>query len=516
MNTETLPDDKEALKKIVADYQQQVVQLQEKVDFLQRALHSPKSDKKPKCGLNETWPFLPGLVEDEQQVQQPKEEVVTVPEHSRRKRGRKPIPKDLPRKEILHDLSEEEKVCFCGCTLSFIGEEVSEKLDYIPAKLQVERHVRKKYACRECEGTESDQGAVKTASMPAQLVPQGIVTPGLMAHIITAKFVDGQPFYRQEKQFRRLGIELSRSTMVSWAIYVARLCEPFMDLFKQELKLGFYIGIDETPVQVLKEPGRSNTSKSYMWVFLGGSPENPIVLYEYHPTRSGIVLDFLKDYQGYIQSDGYAAYNELKGLPEIIHVGCLAHVRRKFMDVVKIAKQNKGGTAQEILDYIDQLYRLEQSFKTKKLKPDRILQERQEKSVPILNKIKEILDERKSSTPPSSKLGIAINYALNQWDSVTRYTLDGRLSPDNNLVENAIRPFALGRKNWLFKGHPNGAHAGALYYSLVETAKKNGLEPYAYLRYLFVNLPLAETEQDLKDLMPQNIDPAHLPSPHED
>ena len=515
MDINNLPDDKDTLKDIVADYHQQLIYLQEKLNYLQKAIYGSKSDKKPKCGSKETWPMMPGLVEMETEVETPQEKTITIPEHSRKKRGRKPIPKDLPRKDIIHDLSGEEKICPCGVELSPIGQEVSEKLDYIPARLIVNRYIRLKYACKNCEGAEDDQGAVKIAPMPEQLIPQGIVTPGLMAHIITAKFVDGLPFYRQCKQLLRLGIDISRSTMVSWAMHAARVCEPFLDLFKKEIMLGFQVGIDETPVQVLDEPGRSNTSKSYMWVFLGGHPENPTVLYDYHPTRSGLALDFLQDYQGYIQSDGYAVYNDLGDKPGIFHVGCLAHVRRKFMDVVKLSKKqkHKGGTAQEILNLIAKLYILEQSFETRKLKPDRIQEERQEKSIPILNQIKTLLDERSKTTPDKSKLGTAINYALNQWDRVVRYTLDGRLRPDNNLVENAIRPFALGRKNWLFAGHPNGAKAGAMYFSLVETAKKNGLEPYAYLRHLFENLPLAKTEQDLKALMPQYIDPEVLPSP---
>lgn len=513
MDIEKLPDDKNALKEIVVDYHQQVIYLQEKLNLLQKAIYGSKSEKRPKCGLKESWPLMPGFLETEQ-VEPPKDTIITVPGHTRKKCGRKPIPRDIPRKEIVHDLAEEEKVCPCGTDLSVIGQEVSEKLDYIPPKLRVDRHIRLKYACRKCEGVQSDQGAVKISAMPAQLIPQGIATPGLIAQIITAKFVDGLPFYRQHKQFKRLGIELSRSTMVSWAIHVARSCEPFVDLFKQEIKLGFQVGIDETPVQVLSEPGRSNTTKSYMWVFLGGNTERPTVLYDYHPTRSGLALDFLKDYKGYIQSDGYAVYDELGSLPDINHVGCLAHVRRKFMDVAKLSKRakHKGGTAKEILDHIGKLYLLEQTFETRKFKPDRIQKERLEKSIPILNQIKFILDERNRTTPGKSKLGTAITYALNRWDKVIRYTLDGRLRPDNNLVENAIRPFALGRKNWLFSGHPNGAKAGALFYSLVETAKKNALEPYAYLRYLFGNLPQAKSELDLKKLMPQYIDPELIPS----
>jgi len=515
MDTKNLPDDIDALKEIIVDYNGQITILQEKLNYLIKTIYGQKSEKQ-KSNTIRTPNLLDfaGLSLPSQKEEPPVViEAVTVPEHKRKKRGRKPIPEDLPREDVVHDLDEHEKICACGTTLSPIGEEVSEKLDCTPAKIIVERHIRRKYACRGCEGIESEQGAVRIAPMPAQLIPQGIVTPGLLAYIITAKFVDGLPFYRQEKQFKRLGIDLSRKTMTSWAMFVARACEPLRDLLKQEILTNHIIGMDETKVQVMNEPGRSNTSQSYMWVFLGNDPMHQTVLYCYHATRNGQALEFLKEHKGYIQSDGYAGYNELGSSADITHVGCLAHIRRKFMDVVKLSKRdkNKGGTAQTIVDLIGQLYLLERSFEARKLKPDRIKEERQNNSVPILNRIKSILDERKNTSPAKSKLGTAINYALNQWERMICYVLDGRLRPDNNLVENAIRPFAVGRKNWLFHGSPNGAEAGALFYSLIETAKLNGLEPYAYLRYLFENLPLAKTEKDVKNLMPQYVDKSLIP-----
>ncbi len=511
-NTE-LPNDTESLKSIIQDYQQQVSYLEEKVSFLEKAIFGQKSEKRQNLGYNEKQLPLPGF--SEEASQEPPKETITVPEHTRKKRGRKPLPDNIPRENIYHDISEDEKDCACGSSLSHIGEEVSEKLDYVPAKLKVQRHVRYKYACRNCEGVESDQGAVKIASLPPQIIPQGIVSPGLLAHMLTAKFVDALPFYRQEKQFERLGVDISRSTMTSWAMSVATACETFRDLFRQEILSGFLINIDETRVQVLKEKDKSNSSQSYMWAFLGGNPERPTVLFDYHPTRSRKALEFLEDYKGYIQTDGYVSYDALGDSPNITHIGCLAHIRRKFMDVLKISKRarKRGGTAQDIVDLIGQLYNLEKNLAQQKLEPDRIQEQREEHALPILNQIKSILDQRVDSTPPKSKLGTAINYALNQWDRVVRYVWDGRLRPDNNLVENSIRPIAMGRKNWLFAGHPNGANAGALFFSIIETAKMNNLEPYAYLRYLFENLPLASTEEEIKMLMPQYIDRTLIPSP---
>jgi transposase len=212
-----------------------------------------------------------------------------VPAHKRKKPGRKPLPEALPRVEVIHDLPEDEKVCACGSPLSKIGEEVSEKLDYIPAKLQVIRHIRYKYACKSCEGVETEAGAVKTAPPPAQIIPKGIATPGLLAYILVSKFCDALPFYRQTKIFHRLGIEIPRATMANWAIQVARQCRPLLELLHTEILSGPLVSIDETTVQVLKEPGRANTTQSYMWIFRGGPPDQPALVYQYHPSRSGQV-----------------------------------------------------------------------------------------------------------------------------------------------------------------------------------------------------------------------------------
>ena len=260
-----------------------------------------------------------------------KEEEIAIAGHTRKKGGRKPLPEDLPRVEVVHDIPEEEKTCACGCKMSRIGEDVSEKLDIIPAKIQVIRHIRYKYACKQCEGVESEEGAVKTAPLPPQLIPQSISTPGLLAHILTAKFADALPFYRQEKQFSRIGVDLPRATMANWTIQAAKKCQPLIDCLLQEIRSGPLIGMDETTVQVLQEPGRSNTSKSYMWVFRGGDPDKPALIYQYHPTRSGDVpKNLVNGYQGYIQTDGYKAYNFLDQKEGVTHIACWAHARRKF------------------------------------------------------------------------------------------------------------------------------------------------------------------------------------------
>ncbi len=442
-------------------------------------------------------------------------ENIEVPAHTRKKKGRKPLPENLPRVEVIHDLTEEEKQCGCGCIKSRCGQEVSEQLEMIPAEMKVVRNIRYKYACKNCEGVEDDGPTVSIARMPEQMIPKSMATPGLLAHILTAKFADALPFYRQEKQFIRMGIELPRATMCSWAMKVATGCSILLEFMQAQILKGPVINIDETTVQVLKEPKRS---KCYMWVFKGGAPDKPIILFQYHPTRSGdVARNLLNGYRGIVQTDGYVGYDFLDNIKEIIHVACWVHARRKFVDVTKAAGIKKGnpptGNASTALKYISKLYKIEKEARELGLSADNIYKNRQEKAVPILDEFKKWLDARIEKVPPKSLLGKAINYTLNQWHRLILYTESGLVTPDNNVVENAIRPFVVGRKNWLFSCTPEGAHASACIYSLIETAKANGLEPYWYLKYLFENLPEAMTVDDFTALMPQNVDKKLLAGP---
>jgi transposase len=430
-----------------------------------------------------------------------------VPAHTRKKSGRKPLPKDLPRVDVIHDIDESEKVCACGCRLTKIDEEKSEKLDIIPAKMQVIRHIRYKYACKNCEGTEDEGPTVKIGPLPVQFIPKGIATPGLVAQILVSKYEDALPFYRQEKIFARLGVDISRSSMCGWAIKAAEHCQPILEILHHKILSGPLINIDETPVQVLQEPGRANTSKSYMWVFRGGPPDQPVLVFQYHLTRSGRVpQEFLKEYQGYIQTDAYSGYDALGRRPGILHVGCWAHARRKFMEVVKACSgKGKKGHAETVLEYIQRLYAVEKEARKGGLTSDQIVTLREEKSKPVLEDLRVRLNALSSQTPPKGLLGKAVNYTLKNWPLLVRYLENGYIPPDNNTAENAIRPFVVGRKNWLFSGHPTGAWASSCLYSLIETAKACGLEPYEYLRYLFDNIPFAETTQDYETLLPQNL-----------
>jgi len=301
--------------------------LEERIRLLQNELFGRKTEKQTKVDQDQLGLFDEGPEDDPEKDDLP--ERVTIEAHSRKKRSRRKLPEELPRVEVVLDINEDEKVCGCGCELSHMGQDTSEKLEIIPAKVFVIRYIRKKYACKNCEGVEDDGPTVKIAPVPPQIIPKGMASPGLLAHIIVSKFEDALPFYRQEKILQRMGIDLPRSTLCNWAVKVADKIEPIIKLLHDEIRSGPLINIDETPVQVLKEAGRSNTSKSYMWVYRGGDPDHPVLSYQYHPTRSGQVpLSFLDGYRGYIQTDGYSGYNALARSAGIERVGCWAHARR--------------------------------------------------------------------------------------------------------------------------------------------------------------------------------------------
>ncbi len=524
LDVSTLPDSPDLLKEFVLDLQKELGSLRkmydkeneflrEQIRLLRAQLYGRKSEKIIPVDGPQPLPLF-DMPEPEGLDQEPEEEI-QVPGHTRKKRGRKPLPDNLPRVEKVHDIREEDKVCSCGCKLKRIGEETSEQLDVIPAKIQVLRHIRPKYACPACEGVEDDGPTVKIAPVPPQIIPKSIVSPGLLAHILTGKFIDHTPFYRQEKQLIRLGVDVSRTSMCRWAMQAASACQPLLNLLEEEVLAGLFIQADETTLQVLNEPGRSPTTKSYMWVFRRGDPERPILIYQYHPTRAGDVAHaFLRDFKGTVQTDGYSGYDFLDRIEAIRHIGCWAHARRKFTDVTKAqGKNHKACAADKALGYIKRLYKLEKNARDKKFSPQQIYQIRQNEAKPILDDFEKWLAKKKLQTPPKGLLGKAVAYTLNQWHRLVGYIEDGNASIDNNMAENSIRPFVVGRKNWLFSGTPEGAHASALLYSLIETAKANKLEPYAYLRYIFEKLPVAETLEDYEALLPWNIIREQLTSP---
>jgi transposase len=408
----------------------------------------------------------------------------------------------LPRVEKIIDLSDNEKICSCcGEELTRFGEDISEKLEIIPQQVYVIKYIRPKYSCKKCKDNDSK---VITASLPPMLIPQGIATASSAAYVFKSKFADSLPYYRQEKIFSSLGIDLSRQTMCNWQIYVYyNYLIRLIDLMKVDLKKSYLIGADETGVQVIIEKDKPPGSRSYMWVYRGYHEDKTILLFDYEPNRRGInPKEYLSGYEGYLQTDGYDGYNLIVETEEIKHLACWAHVRRKFYNCFKVLGKEIYPDSKVILEMIEELYSVEKEIKGKEFSYEKIYKFRQKESKPVIDRIKTWLLENEPKYPPKSKMGEAINYTLSLWNNLILYLEDGRLLIDNNLVENAIRPFVIGRKNWLFSYAVSGAKSSAAIYSLIETAKANNKDPYKYLKTLFEKLPSAKTDEDYEKLLP--------------
>jgi transposase len=431
----------------------------------------------------------------------------TVKSFTRNKGGRKPISANLERRPRVIDIPESEKTCACGANLTKIGEETSEKLVILPPQIYVDQIVRPKYACRQCEGTEDeDKPAVRIAPVEPSIIPRSMASPSLLATVFTQKFEMHLPYYRQEKQFEQIGVAISRQDMSNWQQQAHEKLEPLFAMLKETVKSGPAMQMDETEVQVMGEEGRSDFQKSYMWLARGGPPAKKVIWYEYHATRAAYnALEFLQGYSGYLQTDGYDGYDcAAKELPGIIQVGCFAHARRKFFEAAKINK--KPQSAEEGMKYIRRLYQLEDALRSKwKDSLEKFHEERKKEAAPILAEFKQWLLKRENEVLPKSLLGEAISYTLNQWDKLIRYIESPYLTPDNNACENAIRPFVIGRKNWLFCQSVGGAKSSCGMFTLIETAKQNGLVPFKYLMAVFEKAPLALTPEDWEKLLPWNI-----------
>ena len=434
------------------------------------------------------------------------EDSVTVPEHSRKRPGRKPIDPRLPRVETLVDIPEDEKLCACGKHLVKIGEERSEKLHHITEKYFVEVFIRPFWACKNCEGS-ADEGKspVRIAPMPPSIIPKGMATPDLIASIVVNKFCDHLPFYRQEQRLSRLGVSISRTDMANWAIQAAKAVEPVFDLLQERVKDAEVINMDETSMTVMGEDGKANAAKSYMWLMRGGGPDAPAITYHYRPSHGAKeARELLGAFSGFLQTDGLDVYPAALAGTAVRHVGCWAHARRRFFDAEKANPEST--TAREGLAWIKQLYGIERNLRTKLaeggMKRDTFKAERDTLIEPVFKGFKAWLLIEAERVLPSSLAGKAVSYTLGQWEKLVRYVEHADLTPDNNAAENAIRPFVLGRKNWLICGSPDGARCSCILYSLIETAKANGLNPYSYLSTLFHYAPSAKSKNDWKRLLP--------------
>jgi transposase len=402
----------------------------------------------------------------------------------------------FPVDTVTYALPESEQICeCCGGALHEMSTETRNEITVIPAEVRVLRHVRQVYACRRCEREEIHTPIV-TAPMPKPVYPGSLASASILAYVMNQKYVDSQPLYRQEQQFARLGLTISRQTLANWMMYGAdHWLALLFGRMREHLLEQDILHADETTLQVLREPGKSAETQSYMWLYRTGRMGPAIVLYDYRPTRGGEnPRDFLKGFGGYLHVDGYAGYHKVAG---VTLVGCWAQARRKFDEALKAlpAGQDKTKTtAQQGLDFCNQLFAIERELK--EATPEDRNTQRQERSRPILEGYLAWLRQQRSRTLPKSMLGQAITYSLNQWDKLSAFLSDGRLEIDNNRSERAIKPFVIGRKNWLFANTPRGAKASSIIYSVIETAKENGLNPLQYLIYLFEQLPQLPDPKD--------------------
>lgn len=500
-----LPDDIETLKRMLLERDKRIEKLervnQKLSDKLQQLLEqfnlaqykkfSPSSESYQGEGevLNEAEQLI-----DEETAQPSSSEPPSEASEKQAKPRRPRIAAELPRVDVVHDIADKTCAC-CGHALHRMGEEISEQIEFIPAQIRVIKNIRPKYSCRTCE-TQGTEVAIQIAEVPPSIIPKSMATPSLLAQIISSKMHYGLPLYRQEKMFSEAGIELSRQTMSRWLITCADKLKPLLALMKTKLLQQPVLWADETTVNVLDV----EKSNCYMWVYgcgLEASTGPKLVLFDYQDSRAGQhPINFLAGYDGYLQVDGYGGYEKT----DAILVGCWAHARRKFVEAQQAQGKGKTGKADWALNLIQKLYALESKLKTKDA--DTKYQQRQQFAAPLLQQLGEWLEKSKDTIPEGSYLGKAISYTQNQWTKLIRYLEDGRLNIDNNRAERAVKPFVIGRKAWLFANTTSGANASAVLYSIVETAKINGLEPYDYLTTLLKELPFADTTDKLAKLLP--------------
>lgn len=421
---------------------------------------------------------------------EPETRTVTI---TRRQPVRGKLPAELPREIEIIDLPEDQKPCpCCGGERHVIGEIVSEKLDYVPATLKVLETRRPKYACRPC------QGEIGVAPLPASPIEQGMAAPGLLAHVLVSKFADHLPLNRQEAMLRRAGIELPRSTLCDWVLGAAQCLRPLHAHLMDQIRRADLLHSDDTIVP-LQDAGATVKARAWAWV----DPVSRLAGYEFTVSRAGIhPRSFLAGWRGYLVADAYTGYDRLFANPDLKEVGCWAHARRKFFEVAKT--QKTPGLAHEAVARIGRLYHLDNAWK--ELPADERRRRRQEEIAPLLDAFRDWMAAHLPGLLPKSPLAQAMGYASNHWRALTRFLEDGRLPLDNNAAERALRPIAVGRKNWLFAGSVRGGEAAAIALSFIESAKLHGLNPHAYLRDVLTRLPSARPS-DLDDLLPHRWRP---------
>lgn len=514
-----LPDDIDALKALIRKQSAAIANLSAKLSWAEekvRALelryfgrksekYSPEEDKQNR--------LFDEAEANADKDAPPVAEMIEVPAHERKKRGRKPKADNLPVREELHELPSGDRACpCCGEARPEIGEERTAEYDLVPEHIVKIVHVRKKYGPCSC-GAFHDSGAIAVVAAPgpAKIVRGPDFTNRTIAFFLTAKYSDAIPFFRMEKMLARSGLLVSRAGLCKLAVSVGRSIGDLIELMNRDIARSPVMLMDETTVQVLKGGEGPPGKKSYMWVAVGWRDGKQIRRFAYHESRAGSFADeLLKGFSGYLQTDGYSGYEHLEGRAGVVRVGCFAHMRRKFVEAWETA--GKTGVSKEAVDLIARIYaaeaELSRKLESKALDEEQFTAMRALRMAPLFAELRSWLMAKAPAVAPQSKLGMAIAYAQKVFDRAIRFIDHPLLTPDTNAVENAIRPFVVGRKNWLFSGSPGGAHASAGLYSIIETAKANGHEPYAYLCHLFETMPNCETEVEREALLPYRLDPS--------
>lgn len=490
--------------------------LQERLNQFKRQLFTAKSEASSQHQRDMFFNEAESLGAHAEPAQEEAEDDgIEVAAHQRKKKpGRRPLDPALPREVVRHELPEDQRVCpHDGAALREIGVEASEQLDIIPQQVRVIRHERVKYACPCCDG------ALRLAPKPAQVIPKGLLSEGAIAWVVVAKYLDGLPLYRQSVLLGRFGgTDLSRSTLSATVVRVGQSVQPVINLMRDLLLESPVIYGDETELQVLKEVGRKAQTKSYMWAQMcegsGADGTGPLIrLFAYVPGRSTALAQPLYAGMrggGALMTDGYEPYNAIAKTNGLVHLGCWAHCRRYFNDALQALPKDRRGPDQlsaRFIDLIGQLYRVEALARQRGVGAQELHELRQRDSVPVLAQIEALLLSHLHGVLPASLLGKALHYLSAQWGKLTRYVEDGRYPIDNNPCENAIRPFVVGRRNWLFSDTVAGANASANLYSLLQTCQVNGIDGYRYLRELLTALPKASTADDYEALLPWRLMP---------
>ena len=508
----------EAEKKEKEDLRMEYLRLQEELSSLlthRFCSHSEKADKQPLLFDFEDEDLIPSDSETAETVagEGPYREI-KVREYIRRKCGRKAIDDSTPTKQIYHDIPEEEKVCACGCRLKKVGENSTKRLRIIPAKMYAIEDIYPKYACPNCEGSgDEDNPVFRQAPAAKYFIPKSIATNELLAYVMTNKFCEHMPFYRQEKAFERRCITVTRADMSNWQEQIYERLKPLDSLIMEHIKTGTTMNMDETTVRVLKYKNRTeneNRKKSYVWLGIGGPKNKKAVIYRYYESRNAkFIKPFINGFKGWLQTDEYPGYetalkehNLLYPDDKIIHVACLAHARRKFFDASLNGKSPGAGKA---VKYIQLIYKKEEELIEMNLPPEELVSKRKELIKPVFDEFHEWLLEMEPKVPPTLKFGRAINYALSSWQHLLNYLDCPDLFVDNSIAERSIKPFVIGRKNWLFSGSEKGAESSCFLFTLIENAKYYHLDPYEYLRCVFDQSVNCQTKKDFEKLFPWNI-----------